>query len=71
MGLVQGGLEVPCEMTVTMSESVVNHLLSTPYEKLLNKLYVEPKNKEIVGTFFSVVNEEGKQAEAKMQKKKK
>ena len=54
-----------------MSESVVNHLLSTPYEKLLNKLYVEPKNKEIVGTFFSVVNEEGKQAEAKLQKQKK
>ena len=59
MGLVQGGLEVPYI------------LLSTRYEKLLNKLYVEPKNKEIIGTFFSVVNEEGKQAEAKLQKQKK
>ena len=59
MGLVQGGLEVPYV------------LLSTRYEKLLNKLYVEPKNKEIVGTFFSVVNEEGKQAEAKLWKQKK
>ena len=59
MGLVQGGLEVPYV------------LLSTRYEKLLNKLYVEPKNKEIIGTFFSVVNEEGKQAEAKLQKQKK
>ena len=59
MGLVLGGLEVPYV------------LLSTRYEKLLNKLYVEPKNKEIVGTFFSVVNEEGKQAEAKLWKQKK
>ena len=59
MGLVQGGLEVPYI------------LLSTRYEKLLNKLYVEPKNKEIIGTFFSVVNEEGKQAEAKLWKQKK
>ena len=59
MGLVQGGLEVPYV------------LLSTRYEKLLNKLYVEPKNKEIIGTFFSVVNEEGKQAEAKLWKQKK
>ena len=46
--LVQGGFEGPCEMTVMMSRSVVNHLLLTQYEKVLNELYVEPKNKEIV-----------------------
>ena len=54
-----------------MSRSVVNHLLLTRYEKLLNGLYIEPKNKEIVGTFLSIPNEEGKQAEAKLQQQKK
>ena len=37
-----------------MSGSVVNHLLLTRYVKLPNELYIEPKNEEIVGTFFSV-----------------
>ena len=68
--VVVGGLEVPYEVTVTISGSVVNHLL-TRYEKLLNELYIEPKNKEIVRTFLSVPNEEGKQAEAKLQQQKK
>ena len=58
--VVVGGLEVPCEVTVTMNGSAVNHLLLTRYEKLLNELYIEPKNKEIIGTFFSVANEEEK-----------
>ena len=57
---VVGGLEVPCEATVTMSGSAVKHLLFTRYEKLFNELYMEPKNEEIVGTFLLVANEEGK-----------
>ena len=64
MGLVQGGLEFACDMTVTTSRRVVNYLLLTPYEKLLNKLFIEPKNEEIAWIFLSVPNEEGKQAEA-------
>ena len=47
-------LEVPCEVTVTMSGSVVNHLLFTRYEKLLNELYIEPKNEEIVGKVLRI-----------------
>ena len=50
--LVQGGFEGPCEMTVMMSRSVVNHLLLTQYEKVLNELYIEPKNKEIFELSF-------------------
>ena len=46
-----------------MGESVVNHLLLTRYEKILNELYIKQKNEKIVGTFFSVANEEGEQAE--------
>ena len=50
--LAQGGLEVPCEVTITMIGSVVNHLLLTRCESLLKELYIEPKDKEIVDTFF-------------------
>ena len=46
--LVHGELEGSCEMTVIMSRSLVNHLLLTRYEKLVNELYIELKNKEIV-----------------------
>ena len=52
--LVQGGLEVPCEVTITMIGSVVNHLLLTRYESLLKELYIEPKDEEIVSTFLSL-----------------
>ena len=50
--LVQGGLEVPCEVSITMIGSVVNHLLLTRYESLLKELYIEPKDEEIVSTLF-------------------
>ena len=45
--VVADGLEVLCEVTVTMNRSVVYHLLLTRYEKLLNELYIEPKNKSL------------------------
>ena len=63
--MVQGGLEVPREVTVMMSGGVANHLVLSRYEKLPNELYIEPKNEEIVETFLSEANEEGKQAETK------
>ena len=71
VGLVQGGLEVPREVTVTMSGGVANHLVLSRYEKLPNELYIEPKNEEIVETFLSEANEEGKQAETKQWQQKK
>ena len=46
--LGQGELEGPYEMTVIMSRGFVNHLLLTRYEKLVNELYIELKNEEIV-----------------------
>ena len=66
--LVQGGLEVPCDVMVTMN--VFNYLLLTRYEKLLDEFYIEPKNKKIVGTFLSVPSEKGKQIEAKLRQQK-
>ena len=55
--LIQIGLEVSCLVTVTMSGSIMNHLLIARYEKLLGELYLEPKDEEIMGTFLSVVAE--------------
>ena len=55
--LIQGGLEVPCLVTVTMPGSIMNHLLIAWYEKLLEELYLEPKDEEITGTFLSVICE--------------
>ena len=54
MEIVQGGLEVLCEVTVTMIGSVVNHLPLTLCESLLKELYFEPKDEEIVRTFLSL-----------------
>ena len=54
-----------------MSRSVVNHLLLTQYENLLNELYVEPKNEETVWIFLIVGNEEGKQSRGKIAAAKK
>ena len=52
--LVKGGFEIPCDVTIWMIGSVVNHLLLAKYESLLKELYVEPKDEKIVGTFLSV-----------------
>ena len=48
--LIQGGLEVPCQVTVSMPGSIVNHLLLSRYGTLLRELYIEPKDEEIMGT---------------------
>ena len=65
--LVQGRLEVPCEVTITMIGSVVNHLFLTRFESLLKKNYIEPKDEETVNTFLSLAqhpNQIGEIAEA-------
>ena len=54
-----------------MSGSVVNNLLLTRYEKLLNELCIKPENEEIVVTFLSVANEEEKIEATKKQQEKK
>ena len=55
--LVQGGLEVPCEIKITMVGSIINHHLLVQYESLLKELYIEPKDEEIISTFHSIRNE--------------
>ena len=55
--LVQGGLEVPCEIKIAMVGSIINHHLLVRYESLLKELYIEPKDEEIIGTFLLIRNE--------------
>ena len=68
--LVQGGLEISCIVTVSMSGTVVNQLLIERYKQLVEKLYIELKNEEILGSFL---NFEGvaKESPAPAPKKKK
>ena len=51
--LVQGGSEVPCEISIRMPAGIVNHTLLQRYETLLRELYTEPKEEEVMGTFLS------------------
>ena len=74
--LVQGGLEVPCDVTITMIGSVVNHLLLRKYETLLNEFYLEPQEEEIIGTFLTLntnieIEEPRPRAAKKKERKKK
>ena len=51
--LVQGGLEVPCNITVKTHPSFNLNVLKK-YKELVNTLYAEPENEEIIGTFISM-----------------
>ena len=53
--LVQGGLEIPCKVDVRMSGTIVNHAILQRYEKLVEELYAEPANEEILGSFLHPV----------------
>lgn len=50
--LVQGGLEIPCLVTVTMSGTIINGLIMDRYKQIVNERYIEPKEEEIIGTFL-------------------
>ena len=69
--LVQEGLEVPCQITVCMPGSVVDHRLLSRYETLLRNLYMEPIDEEIMGTFLSITNEKLREAEPPQPQRKK
>lgn len=50
--LVQGGLEIPCKISVRILGTCSNLLVLERYKELCNELYVEPKNEEILGSFM-------------------
>ena len=55
--LIQGGLKVRCLFTVTIPGSIMNHLFTVRYEKLLGKFCLKQIDEEIMGTSLSVTCE--------------
>ena len=51
--LFQGGLGIPCSVTVSMPGTIQNHLLLDRYRELVTELYCEPKAEIIIGNFLS------------------
>ena len=54
--LVQGGTEIPCVVTVSMPGTVISQLLMERYKQMIETLYTEPKEAEILGTFLPLEN---------------
>ena len=52
--LVQGGIEIPCVVTVSMPGTVINQLLMERYKQFVETLYTKPKEEEILETFFQL-----------------
>ena len=46
--ILQGGMEIACKVTVKIPGTCVNILLMEKYKQLVQQLYIEPKNKEIL-----------------------
>ena len=54
--LFQGGLEIPCSVTVSMPGTIRNHLLLDRYRELVTELYYEPKMKLSSEIFYRQLN---------------
>ena len=53
--LLEGGLEIPCKVSVTRPRTVSNLLALEKYWELVEELYAEPKNEEILGSFLHAI----------------
>ena len=67
--LFQGGLEIPCSVTVNMSGTIRNHLLSDQCRELVTELYCQPKDEIIIGNFLSPTEQVPIKRPQKRQKK--
>ena len=45
-------MEIACKVTVKIPGTCVNILLMEKYKQLVQQLYIEPKNEEILGSFL-------------------
>ena len=54
--LFQGGLEIPCLVRITMPGSIIGHLLLEEYEKVVLRVYCEPKDEIIMGKIIESVD---------------
>ena len=69
--LVQGGIEIPCIITVKMPGTILNQLLMERFKQLVQERYIEPKNEEILGSFLHIDDEGVKERPVPVPKKKK
>ena len=53
--LKQGGLKIPSKVSVTMPGTVSNLLVLEKYWQLVEELYTEPKNEEILGSSLHAI----------------
>ena len=67
--VVQVRMEIACKVTVKIPGTCVNILLMENYKQLVQQLYIEPKNEEIIGSFLQG-NETIDRAEAQPVSKK-
>ena len=47
--MVQGGVEIPCVVTMSMLGTVIKQLYMERYKELVETLDTEPKEEEILG----------------------
>ena len=50
--IVHGDMEISCKVTVKIPGTYINLLLMEKYKQLVEQLYIEPKNEEILGSFL-------------------
>ena len=50
--LIQGGLEIPCNIIVKMPPTLINKKIIERLEELLDVLYIEPDGSAVVGSFL-------------------
>ena len=50
--LIQGGLEISCDIIITMRGTIDNQLILEKYKKLVREKYAEPKEEVIIGSFL-------------------
>ena len=51
--LVQGGIEIPRIVTVSMPGTIINQLLMERNRNIVETLYAEPNKEEILGSFLA------------------
>ena len=50
--IVWGGIEIPCKVIVRIPGTCINLLLMEKYKQMVEELYIEPKNEEVLGCFL-------------------
>ena len=59
--LVNGGLEIPCKVSVPMRGTCLNLLLLERYKQQSEELCIEPKEETVLGSFLTPIQEPKRQ----------